>query len=162
MCVVICTLTVGSSLRLKSKFPFNFLCCCSRDAFPSSKVVSGLAYSQQDHPWGTAGSGLLLESKPLHPFPSEMGRFHSAAGNGSLPRGYGYVHGRVLRLWDMGPPHQQVCWGTSLLASLCPICSPPLWRQRAGVSPALHPLLPKQVLLLCSVSLQKRWVAGDS
>lgn len=40
-------------------------------------------------PQGTAGSGLLLESKPLQPFPSEMGRFNPAAGNVSLPHSYG-------------------------------------------------------------------------
>lgn len=113
MCVVICTLTVRSSLRLNSKFPFHLLCRCSRDAFPSSKVVSGLAYCQQDHPWGTIGSWLLLESKPLHPFPSEMGGFHPGAGNGSLPCSYGYVHGCALLPWDVRSLHQQGVLGHS-------------------------------------------------
>lgn len=150
MCVFICILTVGSSLRLNSKFPFHLLCHCSKDAFASSKVVSRLVYCQQDHPQGTAGSRLLLESKPLHPFPSETGGFHPAAGNRSLPCSYGYV----LLPQDVGPPHQQACWGTPLLAHFCCICSPPLRSQRMGFSPVLHPLPPKQVLLLCSISLQ--------
>lgn len=55
-------------------------------------------------PQGTAGSGLLLESKPLRPFPSEMGRFHPAAGNVSLPHSYGSVHGCVLLPQGTGPP----------------------------------------------------------
>lgn len=42
-------------------------------------------------PQGSAGSGLLLGSKPLHPFPSEMGRFNPAARNVSLPHSYGSV-----------------------------------------------------------------------
>lgn len=55
-------------------------------------------------PQGTAGSGLLLESKPLRLFPSEMGRFHPAAGNVSLPHSYGSVHGCVRLPQGTGPP----------------------------------------------------------
>ena len=115
----ICTLTVGSLLRLNSNFPFHLLCRCSRDAFCSSEVVSGLACCQQDHPWGAAGSRLLLESKLLHPFLSEMGGFSSCSREWKP----------TMQLWlcawlcptavgHTAPPHQQACWGAPPASAL--------------------------------------------